>query len=53
MKVHRHASTKFLVEPFSFTITHVDPDIAGVRVDEYNTQLFSWHALGMMNRYFR
>jgi hypothetical protein len=33
----------FLVEPFSFTIAYVDPDIAGKRVGENNTQLFSWH----------
>jgi len=37
------ASNNFLVEPFSFTIAYVDPDIAGKRVGEYNTQLFSWH----------
>jgi len=36
-------STDFLVEPFSFTIAYVDPNIAGKRVGEYNTQLFSWH----------
>jgi len=36
------ASKDFLVEPFSFTIAHVDPDIAGKRVGENNTQLFSW-----------
>jgi len=33
----------FLAEPFSFTIAYVDPDIAGKRVGENNTQLFSWH----------
>jgi hypothetical protein len=37
------ASNNFLVEPFSFTIAYVDPDIAGKRVGENNTQLFSWH----------
>jgi len=37
------ASTDFLVEPFSFTIAYVDPNIAGKRVGENNTQLFSWH----------
>ena len=37
------ASNDFLVEPFSFTIAYVDPDIAGKRVGENNTQLFSWH----------
>jgi len=35
--------TNFLVELFSFTIAYVDPDIAGKRVGENNTQLFSWH----------
>jgi len=37
------ASNNFLVEPFSFTIAYVDPDIAGKRVRENNTRLFSWH----------
>jgi len=37
------ASNDFLVEPFSFTNGYVDPDIAGKRVGENNTQLFSWH----------
>jgi hypothetical protein len=41
--VDRDASNNFLVEPFSFNITYVDPDIAGKTVGEYNTQLFSWH----------
>jgi hypothetical protein len=36
-------SKDFLVEPFSFTITYVDPDIAGKRVGENNTQRLSWH----------
>jgi hypothetical protein len=33
----------FFVEPFSFSIAHVDPDIAGNRMGENNTQPFSWH----------
>jgi hypothetical protein len=37
------ASNDFLVEPFSFTIAYMDPDIAGKMVGENNTQLFSWH----------
>jgi len=37
------ASTNFLVQPLSFTIRHVDPNIAGMRVGENNTHLFSWH----------
>jgi len=37
------SSNYSLVAPFSFTITYVDPDIAGKRVGENNTQLFSWH----------
>jgi hypothetical protein len=36
------ALNDFLVEPFSFTIAYVDPDIARKRVGENNTQLFSW-----------
>jgi len=44
--VRSDASNNFLVEPCSFTITYVDPDIAGKRVGEYNTQLFSWHRPG-------
>jgi len=43
IKVRCKALTDFLVEPFSFTIAYVDPDIAGNRVGETNTQLFSWH----------
>jgi len=35
--------TDLLVEPFTFTIAHVDPDIAGRSVGENNTQLSSWH----------
>ena len=31
-----------LVEPPSFTIAYVDPDIAGKRVGENNNHLFSW-----------
>ena len=41
--MHCDALNDFLVEPFSFTIADVDPDIAGKRVGENNTQLFSWH----------
>jgi len=37
------APTDFLVEPFTFTIAYVDPDLAGKRVGETNAQLFSWH----------
>jgi hypothetical protein len=44
--VHRDASNDFLVEPFCFNITYVDPDIAGKTVGEYNTLLFSWHWSG-------
>jgi len=38
-----NASTDVLVTPFSFTIAYVDPDIAGKRVCETNTQLFYRH----------
>jgi hypothetical protein len=41
--VHCDTSNDFLVEPFSFTIVYVDPDIAGTRVGENNTQPLSWH----------
>jgi len=41
--VRCNAKNYFLVKPFSFTIAYVDPDIAGKRVGENNTQLFSWH----------
>ena len=37
------SSSDFLVEPFSFTIAYVDPDIAGKRVGGNTTHLFSWH----------
>jgi len=37
------SSTDFIVKPFSFTITYVDPDVAGKWVADNNTQLFSWH----------
>jgi len=37
------ASTDFLVQPFSFTIAYVDPDIARKRVGENNSQLISLH----------
>jgi len=43
IKVRCDASTDFVVKPFSFTITYVDPDIAGKRVSENNTRPFSWH----------
>jgi len=42
IKVRCDAPTDFLVEPCSFTIPYVDSDIAGKRVGESNTQLFSW-----------
>jgi hypothetical protein len=35
------ASNDFLVAPVNFTIAYVDPNIAGKRVGEINTQLFS------------
>jgi hypothetical protein len=41
--VHCDASKDFIVKQYSFTIAYVDPDIAGKRVGETNTQLFSWH----------
>jgi len=37
------ASTDFLVEPLSFIITYVEPDIAGKRAGESNTEQLSWH----------
>jgi len=37
------ASNDFLVDPLSFPIAYVDPDIAGKRVGENNTQLLTWH----------
>jgi len=43
IKVRCDASTDFFVESFSFTISYVDPDIAGNRVGEINTQPFSCH----------
>jgi len=33
----------FIVEPFSFAVAYVDPDIAGKKVDEKYMQLFAWH----------
>jgi hypothetical protein len=39
-------SNDFLVELSSVTIAYVDPDIAGKRVGENNTQLFSLHWRG-------
>jgi len=41
--VRCNTSNDFLVELFSFTIAYVDRNIAGKRVGENNTQLFSWH----------
>jgi len=46
IKVHCYTLTSILIEPFSFTMAYVDPDIAGKRVDEPNTLLFSWHLPG-------
>jgi len=43
IKVRCDASNYYHVEPFRLTIVYVDPDIAGKRVGENNTQLFSWH----------
>ena len=43
IKEHCDDSTDFLVEPFSFTIAYVDPDIARKRVGENDPQLFSGH----------
>jgi len=40
------ALTDFHTEPLIFTIAYVDPDIAGKRVIEHNTQLFSGHWCG-------
>jgi len=42
IKVRCDTTNDCLVEPFSFTIAYLDPDIAGMRVGENNTQLFSW-----------
>ena len=41
--MHCDALNDVLVEPFTFTITYVDSNIAGKRVGEKNTQRFSWH----------
>lgn len=38
--------SNFLVELYTFTIAYVDPYIAGKRLGEINSQLFSWHCLG-------
>jgi len=43
IKVRYDVSTDYIVEPFSFTITYMDPDIAGKSVHENNTQLLWWH----------
>jgi len=45
-QVRRNALTYFLVEPSSFTVASVDPNIARKREGENNTQLVSWHWLG-------
>jgi len=42
-KVSCDALTDFHVEPFNFTVTDVDLNIAGKTVRENNTQPFSWH----------
>ena len=42
-KVHCDTLTNFLVKQFTFTITYVDHDIAGKRVGNNITRLFSWH----------
>jgi len=42
MKLRGNPLTDFLVEPFSFTIAYVDPDIAGKRVGKNNTQQCTW-----------
>jgi hypothetical protein len=44
--VHGDALTTFLVNPCSYTITYLNPDIAGKRVGEYYTSLISWHRPG-------
>jgi len=44
--VNWNVLTNFLVEPFSFTIAYVDPNIAGQKEGENNTQQFSWHLMG-------
>jgi hypothetical protein len=41
--MHCNTLTDILVEPLGFTIRYVDSDIAGNRVGENSTQLFSWH----------
>jgi len=43
IKLRSEASTDFLFEPFSYTISYVDPNNAVMRVGENNAQLFSWH----------
>ena len=44
--VRCNASTDFLLEPISYAITYVDPDIAGKRVGENHTQFLPWHWTG-------
>jgi hypothetical protein len=46
IKVRCDASTDLLVEPYSFIFAYVDPDIAGKRAGEINTQQFTWHGAG-------
>jgi hypothetical protein len=41
-----NASTDFLVKLFSFTITYVDPNTAGNRLGERDSQPFSWYWAG-------
>jgi len=36
-------STNVLVEPFSFTVTNIGPNITGKRVGVIHTDQFSWH----------
>jgi len=43
IKARCDVSAHFVVQPLSFTIACVDPDIAGMRLGETNTQLFSWY----------
>jgi hypothetical protein len=43
IRVHSDCWICFLVNRFSFTIAYVDPNSAGKRTGEINTQQFSWH----------
>jgi hypothetical protein len=40
------ASSNFLVEPFSFPVTYVDPNIGGKIVGHNIAQQFAWQRLG-------